>query len=69
MPAGKIFPASVAYQLPARRSSGPTAELPLTAYRVGIARQATCAAAADPAAAKVLTAGPLCGHAARDLRR
>lgn len=55
MPAGKIFPASVTYQLPGN-SFAATNELPLVAHRVGIARQATCAAAADPAAAKVLTA-------------
>lgn len=52
MPAGKIFPASVPYQLPA---FGQTAgSLPLQADRVGIAPETTCAAGADPAAARVL---------------
>jgi hypothetical protein len=51
--AGKIFPAAVGYQLPGSVLSAPS-ELPLTAHRVGIARQAACAAAADPAAAAVL---------------
>jgi hypothetical protein len=52
-PAGKIFPASVDYQLPTFALSY-TGELPLTAHRVGIARQASCAAAAEAAAAAVL---------------
>ncbi len=55
MSAGKIFPTSVAYQMPGA-SFGSDNDLPLTAQRVGIAKQATCVAAADPAAAKVLTA-------------
>jgi hypothetical protein len=56
LPAGKIFPASVAYQLPAYAlTSG--SNLPLAAYRVGISRQATCTAGSDPAAALVLSAG------------
>jgi hypothetical protein len=55
LPAGKIFPTSVTYQVPGVSFAAVT-ELPLVARRVGIAKQATCAAAADPAAAKVLTA-------------
>jgi hypothetical protein len=54
LPAGKIFPATVSYQVPAsvlRSGSG----LPLTAYRVGISRQASCGVASDRAAARVLT--------------
>jgi hypothetical protein len=53
LPAGKIFPAAVGYQLPGNFLSA-AAVLPLTAHRVGIARQATCSAAAYPAAAVVL---------------
>ena len=53
--AGKIFPGSVSYQLPGTSFATRT-ELPLVARRVGIARQATCSAASDPAAAKVLSA-------------
>ncbi len=52
-PAEKIFPAAIVYQLPSFVLSG-SAELPLTARRVGIARQANCAAGADPSAAAVL---------------
>jgi hypothetical protein len=52
-PAGKIFPAAVSYQLPGvALNSG--SNLPLIARRLGIARQAACAAATDPAAARVL---------------
>ncbi len=51
--AGKIFPAAVGYQLPGDFLSA-SSVLPLTAHRVGIARQAACTAAADPAAAPVL---------------
>jgi hypothetical protein len=55
MPAGKIFPASVTYQLPAYAlASG--SELPLAAYRVAISPQASCASGSDPAAAQVLSA-------------
>jgi hypothetical protein len=56
MPAGEIFPPAISYQLP----SGPlgaASGLPLKAYRVGISRQTSCAAASDPAAARVLAAG------------
>jgi hypothetical protein len=55
-PAGKIFPASVTYQLPAGTLNA-GAPLSLTAHLVGIARQASCQAASDPAAATVLSAG------------
>jgi len=53
LPAGTIFGASITYDPPAildDTGSSPT----LTARRVGIARQASCAAATDSAAAKVL---------------
>jgi hypothetical protein len=56
MPAGKIFPASVTYQLPADALNAGS-PLSLTAHLVGIARQASCQAASDPAAAAVLSAG------------
>ena len=55
MPAGQIFPATVTYQLPGT-ALGSGSQLPLEAYRVGIARQTSCAAASDPAAARVLSA-------------
>jgi hypothetical protein len=48
MPAGKIFPASLQYTPPRALSDDPT--LQLTADRIGIAGQASCAAATDPAA-------------------
>jgi hypothetical protein len=56
LPAGKIFPATIAYQLPAATLYA-NAGLPLTAYRVGISPQTSCALASDPAAARVLSAG------------
>ncbi len=56
MPAGQIFPATITYQLPGY-ALGASAQLSLTARLVGIARQATCQAASDPAAAAVLSAG------------
>jgi hypothetical protein len=56
MSAGKIFPPAISYQVPSS-TLGATSGLPLTAYRVGIARQTSCAAASDPAAARVLAAG------------
>jgi hypothetical protein len=56
LPAGKIFPATITYQLPAGTlNSG--SQLPLTAYRVGIGRQGSCAASSDAAADRVLSAG------------
>jgi hypothetical protein len=50
--AGNIFPASVSYSPPAALSDD--SSLALTATRVGIARQASCAAATDAAVAAVL---------------
>ena len=52
LPAGAIFPASVSYAPPAVLDGG--SALTLTAGRIGIAQQATCRAATDPAAAAVL---------------
>jgi hypothetical protein len=46
MSAGAIFPASLQYAAPSTLSD----DLKLTADRIGIARQASCAAATDPAA-------------------
>jgi hypothetical protein len=51
LPASAIFPASVSYA-PDTLADNPS--LTLAARRVGVARQATCSAAADPAAARVL---------------
>lgn len=51
LPAGKIFPASIQYQPPPELGAS---ALPLTASRIGIARQASCAAATDAAVAAVL---------------
>jgi hypothetical protein len=51
-PAGKIFPAAVPYFPPA--SLNDDKGLTLTATRIGIARQASCAVATDPAVATVL---------------
>ena len=52
MPAGTIFPASLHYELHYELSSalGGDLNLQLTADRIGIASQASCAAATDPAA-------------------
>jgi hypothetical protein len=63
LPAGKIFPATISYQLPADALAANTG-LPLTAYRVGISPQTSCTIASDPAAARVLSAG----HCAAMLR-
>jgi hypothetical protein len=52
LPAGAIFPASVSYAPPAVLDG--SSPLTLTAGRIGIAQQATCRAATDPAAAAVL---------------
>lgn len=52
LPSGVIFPASVSYPPPASLDDNPS--LTLSAQRVGIASQASCAAAADPTAAAVL---------------
>jgi hypothetical protein len=50
--AGAIFPASVSYPAPVALSDD--AGLTLAAKRLGLASQASCAAAADPTAARVL---------------
>lgn len=52
LPAGTIFPASVGYKPPDFLMSG--SSLSLAATRIGIARQASCEAAADSAAVRVL---------------
>ena len=54
-PAGEIFPATVRYQLP-YLDFGTASGLSLTAHRVGIAPQSSCAQATDPALATVLDA-------------
>jgi SAM-dependent methyltransferase len=51
LPAGQIFPASVSYQAPAVLDDS---SLVLTARRIGIARQSSCSAVTDAAAARVL---------------
>jgi len=51
--AGRIFPSAVTYQLPGSAVNS-VRELALTARRLGIARQASCGAATDPAAARIL---------------
>jgi hypothetical protein len=56
MSAGEIFPPAISYELPPDALDG-TSALPLKAYRVGISRQTSCAAASDPAAERVLAAG------------
>jgi hypothetical protein len=52
LPAGTIFPASVGYKPPDFLVDG--SSLSLAATRIGIARQASCKAAADSAVAQVL---------------
>jgi len=52
LPAADIFPGSVGYVPPATLDAG--GSLTLGARRIGIAKEATCAAAADPAAAAIL---------------
>ncbi len=54
-PASQIFPAEISYQLPGY-SLASGSGLTLTAHRIGIAKQASCRAATDPAAAQVLDA-------------
>lgn len=49
-PASKIFPGTVTYQPPSELNGSPL----LAATMIGIARQATCRAATDPAVAAVL---------------
>jgi len=56
MSAGEIFPVTISYQLPSDTLNGASG-LPLKAYRVGISRQTSCAAASVPAAGRVLAAG------------
>ena len=53
MPAGKIFPASLQYTAPSVLGDP---SLQLTANRVGIASQASCTAATDPAAVSAVLA-------------
>jgi hypothetical protein len=53
MPAGKIFPPTVSYQLPGLALNS-VSGVRLTARRLGIAGQQGCAAATDAAAARVL---------------
>jgi hypothetical protein len=53
-PAGQVFPATVSYQLPGYSLASGTG-LALTARRIGIARQASCTAATDLAAARLLS--------------
>jgi hypothetical protein len=55
LPAGTIFPASASYAPPEALDDDPS--LTLAVRRVGIAGQATCASAADPAAAALLDRG------------
>ena len=50
--AAAIFPASVSYPAPAALNDDPS--LSLSAERLGVAKQASCASATDPAAAAVL---------------
>ena len=52
-PAGEIFPAAVTYQIPATNLASDTG-LTLTARRVGIAPEASCATVTDTAAAGLL---------------
>lgn len=52
LPAGAIFPASLRYAAPQELSDYPS--LRLTAVRLGIARQASCAASTDAAVGAVL---------------
>jgi hypothetical protein len=52
LPAATIFPATVSYPAPAALDDDPS--LVLTATRIGIGRQDTCANATDPTAAAIL---------------
>jgi hypothetical protein len=52
LPAGTIFPTSVSYPAPAALDDD--LSLKLSAQRVGVANQASCVSAADPAVAAVL---------------
>src|SRR5690349_17216920 len=51
LPADAIFPLSVGYAPPATLDAGHS--LTLGALRIGIAKEAACAAAADPSAAEI----------------
>jgi hypothetical protein len=53
MPAGRIFPAAVAYQIPGSVLAS-SRQLALVARRAGIAPEARCSAATDPAAGRLL---------------
>ncbi len=53
MPAGTIFPARIGYQVTGAQV-GLARPVPLHASRLGIAAQAPCRAAADPATARIL---------------
>lgn len=55
LPAGTIFPESASYQAPEALDDDPS--LALAAHRAGIAKEASCKAAADPSAAAVLDSG------------
>jgi hypothetical protein len=52
-PAGEIFPDTIGYRVPGSALGG-AADLGLAAHRIGIARQASCRAATDPAVARIL---------------
>jgi hypothetical protein len=52
--AGQIFPRTLSYSLPGYTFSGSAKNLTLTARRIGIGRQSSCARGADPAAAQIL---------------
>jgi hypothetical protein len=51
--AGEIFPDSVRYRVPGSVLGG-AEDLDLAAHRIGIARQASCRVATDPAVARIL---------------
>ena len=53
LPEGRIFPAGIRYTLPGA-AFPPARGLPLTARRLGVARQADCAQGAGPDAAQIL---------------
>ncbi len=55
-PAGQIFPASIGYQVPAQ-ALGASQGLQLSASRLGIAPEGSCAADVSAAAAQVLASG------------
>jgi hypothetical protein len=52
-PAGEIFPDTIQYQVPGSALGGADG-LALAAHRIGIAPQASCKAATDPAVARIL---------------